>query len=107
MIGSNLNTNFQDHLQFTSNTTTITSILIITVVVVVCVAMILVIVLVIFLRRCTHKKSSSFSLNEFVAELEHRNTSEKITKPSKSNNPSSAIRKLSKLDYYWTLLQIL
>jgi len=70
----------------------------------VCIAVILVIVGVILIRRYTHNKSSNFSLKEFVAELEHRNTSDKTAKPSKSINPSSVICKLSKLDF---LLQML
>ena len=84
MIGSNLNTTFPDNLQITSNDNSSTLTLIVTVVVVLCVAGIVIILILLILRRYTQHRSRKPHLNEIVAELEHRNLTDKLLTLSKS-----------------------
>ena len=87
MIGSTLNTTFPDNLQITSNyndnDNSTTLILIVTVVVVLCVT-IVVITIILLIRRYTENRNRKTHLNEVVAELEHRNLTDKVLNPSKS-----------------------
>ena len=83
MIGSTLNTTFPDNLQITSNDNSITLILIVTVVVVLCIG-IVVITIILLIRRYTQDRNRKTHLNEIVAELEHRNLTDKVLNLSKS-----------------------
>ena len=78
MIGSTLNTTFPDNLQITSNDNSTTLIL-----VVLCVG-IVVITIILLIRRYTQDRNRKTHLNEIVAELEHRNLTDKVLNPSKS-----------------------
>ena len=84
MIGSNLKTTFPDNLQITSKDNSSTLTIIVTVVVVFCVAGIATILILLILRRYTQHRNRKPHLNEIVAELEHRNLTDKSLTPSKS-----------------------
>ena len=84
MIGSSLKTTFPDNLQITSNDNSTTLTLIVTAVVVFCVAGIVIILILLILRRYTQHRNRKTHLNEIVAELEHRNLTDKLLTPSKS-----------------------